>query len=748
MNAAAVFAVFVVAFALRWTTLATLSGDDHWALATAASLLHGDLPLRDLGDGGSPLQFALSALAQAATGYRVIGEVLLGATFVGLAFAMAFHLAWRASGSAAIAALLTALGLILMAETKLYSYPKTFLYPFVLWLSWRYIDRATLPRASALAAGVAITFLFRHDHGAYTGIGAAAAVCAAHWREGWPRVAYGWMRFGAALLLFVAPYLVAIQLTEGLIPYIEQRARIARQSDAGARRAVRFTVDGSAPEYWFRITPPRPARVFVEWKPDLPASTRIALERQYSLTNGGDPKKVPYEYALTNVSRDNLTALTSDVRITDRSGISVSYRGGAGNTRVIEGIVATETPPPDAPPGARAMVEIQWNNSLTESERSALERQYGLLDYRTKWEYALADVSTGNIRALVTDPRAADTSLLDRDTYRPMEESSFVRLQRMIPLLRISIAPKYWHRTNAGILLHDISIALPRLLLALLVVHWIRGRIRRRNPHSPAGTDAPSADKLGEKTAVAAIMMAVAFAALLRREGYFADHAAATAILAACLAAQWPVWRVRLMPLRLASALVAGAVMVLAASASVTYATAAQSIASPKNGLRGLWDDNVREFRAHSTSPPIDAYAPRGSTGDRGVMRYVYECTRPDDRIWVLTDLFTFPYYAERKIVGHVYWSYGFLNTPESQRKTIAAVDRQEVPLIIGLGGARPLQNLEAYPLVHDYAAQRYLRYYTIPEETTRRGGVFWLLTDSRRTPTGTYEPLGLPCFK
>ena len=51
-------------------------------------------------------------------------------------------------------------------------------------------------------------------------------------------------------------------------------------------------------------------------------------------------------------------------------------------------------------------------------------------------------------------------------------------------------------------------------------------------------------------------------------------------------------------------------------------------------------------------------------------------------------------------------------------------------------------------PLVRQYVAQRYPNHYAIPDENLQRDQIFWLLTDSRRTPSGTYERLGLPCFK
>ncbi len=670
-------------------------------------------------------------------GYRVVGEVVVGTTLAACAVALAFHLAWRASGSAA-----TATGLIILAllvvRSELYSYPKIFLYPLGLWLCWRYIDRPTLLRAVVLAFGVAVAFGYRHDHGAYLGVGAAAACLAAHWPEGSRRILLGWIRFGVALLLLLSPYLALVQAHEGIVDYFRERIRLARDIDATSRRPLWFSVDSAAPAHLFGFNPPPPARVFVEWEPDVTGETRRALEQQYSLTSGVDPKKGLYEYLLADASRDNLAALVNDSRIVDRSGLSVSSRSREAGSQAVEAVVATDKPPANAPTAARAIVGIQWNSSLDEQQRTALERQYGLLDYRSKWEYALTDVSNGNIRAIVEDPRVYDTGLIDRDTYRTMEESWFVRVERALPLLRMSIAPRLWHEYNAGIFLHYVSVALPFLMLILIGMDRLRGRRSTQMANAP------------EKMFAAGVMMAVAYMALLRSHGYFTDHAVTTAILGACvLGHAFGAARLRQMAsARLFSGLIIWVVLVASTFATVTYGNVFGSLAGMDNGLGGVWRQSVRSFKSFSTSPPIDAYAPRGTTGDRGLIRYVYECTRPDDRVWILSDLFAFPYYSERRVVGHIYWQAGLRTDLEYQRKTIEKIDKEEVPMIIGLGGPDPLAYLGAYPLVRQYVAERYIDHYAIPDEHAQREQVFWLLTDRRRQPTGTYELFGLPCFR
>ena len=651
-------AVFVLVFVARWLTLRGLTGDDHWSLWTAATFLKGDVPLRDFVDVGDPLYWGLSALAQWIVGYRAVGEVVLGTTLIALAFTLAFDLAWQASRSLWVAALLTGMALLLMTHTELYSYPKIFVYPLGLWLCWRYVDRPTLARAIGLALGVAIAWGYRHDHGAYVGLGAAVTVLATHWGEGPRRVLSAWARFGAALLVLLAPYVILIQANEGIVQYVLARMDVARQLDSAGRRFVWFTVDRAAPSYWFAIDPPPPARVQVDWKPEVTNEIRIALEQQYSLTNGLDPR------------------------------------------------------PPD---GVEEATPVRY-----------------------RWEYALTNVSRANIRRIVEDPHVFDTGLIERNTHRPMEESWLIGVRRAVPLLRLSIAPRYWHELNAGVCLYYVSLALPFILLTILALDRIRGRSRAGMPHAAA------------KMCAAAVMMPVANVALLRKLGYISDHANVAAILGACVIGQAMAGAHRRSLAGVLPAVVTGIVLVVSMFATITYVppSSALTAAGLSDSLRSAWDKSVQSFRDYVTSPPIDHYAPPGSTGDRGLLRYIYECTRPDDRIWLLSETYSVPYYTERRVVGHIYWGMGFLATPEYQRRTIDRVDKEEVPFIMSFGGRRPLELLESYDLVHDYVSRRYTEHYAIPEDKAERGLTIWLLTDSRRRPTGTYELFGLPCFK
>jgi hypothetical protein len=73
--------------------------------------------------------------------------------------------------------------------------------------------------------------------------------------------------------------------------------------------------------------------------------------------------------------------------------------------------------------GARpAYVHVRWEASVDETTRQRLERVHGLTraEFREDrtWGYFLVDLSTDNIRSLVTNPAAEDTHNLHRTAFR------------------------------------------------------------------------------------------------------------------------------------------------------------------------------------------------------------------------------------------------------------------------------------------------------------------------------------------
>src|SRR5688500_20115738 len=137
-------------------------------LSLAKQMVMGDLPVRDFIDPGECLFNYTSAAAQVLLGRRMLSEVLLDIVFLALGHGLVFVLAWRASGSRILALLVTVLSAVLV--TRLYSYPKIFLYALALLTIWKYADDRRTRILLSAAVCTAVAFLFRHDHGARVGI--------------------------------------------------------------------------------------------------------------------------------------------------------------------------------------------------------------------------------------------------------------------------------------------------------------------------------------------------------------------------------------------------------------------------------------------------------------------------------------------------------------------------------------------------------------------------------------------------
>src|SRR5437867_6797079 len=103
---------------------------------------------------------------------------------------------------------------------RTYSYPKVLVYAVGACGIVAVACRPSSNRALlALAALIAMAFLFRHDHGVYLGIASVTAVGLASRPDGW-RVALGrGARLAAFVLVMLAPWALFVRVNGGLVPY-------------------------------------------------------------------------------------------------------------------------------------------------------------------------------------------------------------------------------------------------------------------------------------------------------------------------------------------------------------------------------------------------------------------------------------------------------------------------------------------------------------------------------------------------
>ena len=170
-------------------------------------------------------------------------------------------------------------------------------------------------------------------------------------------------------------------------------------------------------------------------------------------------------------------------------------------------------------------------------------------------------------------------------------------------------------------------------------------------------------------------------------------------------------------------------------------------IAQEGGGLRRRLRSAVQ---FHMTTPPIDAYAPvdpEETSEGRTVIRYVYECLRPSDRVWETAMWFPVTYYSQRRPVWHLYWDHSLKQDEASQLQFLDWLKGEQAPVIIAHSDDL-LVAFRRYPLIRSYVTANYREITSARfEEYRKDGNRIRLLADMRRVPTGRFEPLDLPCF-
>jgi hypothetical protein len=124
---------------------------------------------------------------------------------------------------------------------------------------------------------------------------------------------------------------------------------------------------------------------------------------------------------------------------------------------------------------------------------------------------------------------------------------------------------------------------------------------------------------------------------------------------------------------------------------------------------------------------------------------YVNACTQPTDRVLVQAYIPQVLALAGRAFAGgHADLRPGFFGSTSAQELTIARLQRQSVPVVLLEAGESYGNFREGFPLVTAYLEQHYR-----VAGTRRFDGRFGttLLVRKDREPTGTYAPLGWPCY-
>ena len=312
----------LVAVGMTWAfgffvSFTTVLHNDHFDRVVHArqTARYGELPFRDFLDPGYFMTGFASAGLQRLIGDRLLGDLLLDATFIATGTVIVLILASRISGSllAGCAAALLAL----FSAPRLYDFDKVLFYPLGVLLCWRYAGRPTPANLVVLAAGAVSGALFRYDTGLYVGAAALTVVAAVHWGDRAALVKRLGIR-GAAIAGMALPFGLFVQVTAGV-------AAVADQIVTYAIREGERTRISSPPQFSFLARANLPVRV--RWTPGVDDARRRELAERHTLVDespAGAPGERTWAYLLVDASPENVRRLVSDPQVEDTHGIDRS----------------------------------------------------------------------------------------------------------------------------------------------------------------------------------------------------------------------------------------------------------------------------------------------------------------------------------------------------------------------------------------------------------------------------------------
>ena len=371
-----------------------------------------------------------------------------------------------------------------------------------------------------------------------------------------------------------------------------------------------------------------------------------------------------------------------------------------------------------SPDERAADVTIRWSASASQDTRRQVLQRYGLTVSTKEGpdRYFLHDVSRANAFALINDPAIADTAGIDRLTGD------------------IRVPGLYIGRVRVLQALDDVPASASLLFFVFLAVIAVAALalLRGSTPNAPLGQ--------WERIKISAVVLVgiLTFVGFVREtlDARIADAVVAPVVLGAWLSVRWlaggHAWR----PARVARVAVLTVVMVVIARGVVV----AGGVAAPRevaSAYRGVWTQL-------STSPPFAAW-PAGGSAKYRIVRYVRECTPPDEPLLVLWFAPEFYYYADRPFAGRMgAYMNGYYTSENNQRRNIAALERDR-PAVAIMEAGREKTDLATHQAVLAYLARDYHELGRVPATD---GTVIRVFGRNDRRSASTQADLGWPCFR
>jgi hypothetical protein len=368
-----------------------------------------------------------------------------------------------------------------------------------------------------------------------------------------------------------------------------------------------------------------------------------------------------------------LAALQFTSGVRDAADQMIDYaRREAARTRIAElptdvftdfRVERLPAPPPDR-------IQVRWTPE-SDSQRPQLEERFRLHDGVLRgeeadrtWLYEIDDSSRENLRALIDDPRVADTHLVDRATAQLVpQESRTARFRRGVPLLGTwNIA---WSTSGAAALLYYVFLGVP--IIATIVV-FVR-----------------SVDRVERARVLSAAAVALPVAIFILRDPIVARIGGAFGPMA--IVGTWLWSRVH------------RSWLARAATAAIALTVVAAS------GFNIDPSRLSRVIEQAAMSPPSPALLLERD--EAALVDYLRRCTHPDDRVlaaWFAPHLY---FFSGRGFAGGMVVTFGgHWSEPDRQHRIVAKLETESVPVVIFQTGRSDFR--AAYPVVDEYLRMNY----------------------------------------
>lgn len=143
---------------------------------------------------------------------------------------------------------------------------------------------------------------------------------------------------------------------------------------------------------------------------------------------------------------------------------------------------------------------------------------------------------------------------------------------------------------------------------------------------------------------------------------------------------------------------------------------------------------------------PPDTWQGIEATGTLKAARYISECTHTDDYLLVAGYAPEVSVLSRRPFAaGQSKLAFSFYKSDADQRRALERLKTQTVPIVLAYYEDFGEAFVTDYPLLWDHVSAHYRRAGIIDVDDEPR---FIVFADTRRSPSGTDDILGLPCFQ